>query len=138
MTMVGSMNNHKMSMIHYVRKYVNQHFGSTIKMKIKANPNATNSEMDSKTIIKSNKSTKLNDLQRYDLITQFVQLVVDGWDVSDLEQFATEQLTDWYSDFSSNELKERIDAHDEGLYDELVDNVTNETVLDVNNTGGKY
>ena len=107
-------------------------------MKIKANPNATNSEMDSKTIIKSNKSTKLNDLQRYDLITQFVQLVVDGWDVSDLEQFATEQLTDWYSDFSSNELKERIDAHDEGLYDELVDNVTNETVLDVNNTGGKY
>ena len=125
-------------MIHYVRKYVNQHFGSTIKMKIKANPNATNSEMDSKTIIKSNKSTKLNDLQRYDLITQFVQLVVDGWDVSDLEQFATEQLTDWYSDFSSNELKERIDAHDEGLYDELVDNVTNETVLDVNNTGGKY
>ena len=94
-------------------------------MKIQANPNATNSEMDSKTIIKSNKSTKLNDLQRDDLITQFVQLVVDGWDVSDLEQFATEQLTDWYSDFSSNELKERIDAHDEGLYDELVDNVTN-------------
>ena len=93
-------------------------------MNIKANPNATNSEMDSKTIIKSNKSTKLNDLQRDDLITQFVQLVVDGWDYKDLEQFATEQLTDWYSSFSSDELKERIDAHDEDLYDELVDNVT--------------
>ena len=26
----------------------------------------------------------------------------------------------------------------EELYDELVDNVTNETVLDVNNTGGKF
>ena len=88
----------------------------------KANPNATNSEMDSKTIIKQ---AKLNDLQRDDLITQFVQLVVDGWDYKDLEQFATEQLTDWYSDFSSDELKERIDAHDEELYEQLVDNVTN-------------
>ena len=27
---------------------------------------------------------------------------------------------------------------DDGLYDELVDNVTNETVLDINNTGGKF
>ena len=56
-TMDGSMKNHKMSMIHYVRKYVNQHFGSIIKMNIKANPNATNSEMDSKTILKSETKT---------------------------------------------------------------------------------
>ena len=102
---------------------------------IKANPDATNSELDAKVIIQQ---PKLNDLQRDDLITQFVQLVVDGWDYKDLEQFATEQLTDWYSDFSSDELKERIDAHDEGLYDELVVNVTNETVLDINNTGGQF
>ena len=88
---------------------------------IKANPDATNSELDAKVIIQQ---PKLNDLQRDDLITQFVQLVVDGWDYKDLEQFATEQLTDWFSDFSSDELKERIDAHDEDLYDELVDNVT--------------
>ena len=88
---------------------------------IKANPDATNSELDAKVIIQQ---PKLNDYQIDDIITQFVQLVVDGWDYKDLEQFATEQLTDWYSSFSSDELKERIDAHDEGLYDELVDNVT--------------
>ena len=87
----------------------------------KANPDATNSELDAKVIIQQ---PKLNDYQIDDIITQFVQLVVDGWDYKDLEQFATEQLTDWYSSFSSDELKERIDAHDEGLYDELVDNVT--------------
>ena len=34
--------------------------------------------------------------------------------------------------------KDEIDNEDEELYDELVDNVTNETVLDVNNNGGKY
>ena len=88
---------------------------------IKANPDATNSELDAKVIIQQ---PKLNDYQIDDIITQFVQLVVGSWDVSDLEQFATEQLTDWYSSFSSDELKERIDAHDEDLYDELVDNVT--------------
>ena len=88
---------------------------------IKANPDATNSELDAKVIIQQ---PKLNDYQIDDIITQFVQLVVDGWDYKDLEQFATEQLTDWYSSFSSDELKERIDAHDEDLYDELVDNVT--------------
>ena len=88
---------------------------------IKANPDATNSELDAKVIIQQ---PKLNDYQIDDIITQFVQLVVDGWDYKDLEQFATEQLTDWYSSFSSDELKERIDAHDEELCDELVDNVT--------------
>ena len=88
---------------------------------IKANPDATNSELDAKVIIQQ---PKLNDYQIDDIITQFVQLVVDSWDYKDLEQFATEQLTDWYSSFSSDELKERIDAHDEELYDELVDNVT--------------
>ncbi len=33
---------------------------------------------------------------------------------------------------------EQIDNYDEDLYDELLENVTNETVLDTNNTGGKY
>ena len=35
-------------------------------------------------------------------------------------------------------MRETVDEYDEELYDELVDNVTNETVLDVNNNGGKY
>ena len=49
-----------------------------------ANPNATNSELDAKVIIKQ---PKLNDYQIDDIITQFVQLVVDSWDYKDLEQF---------------------------------------------------
>ena len=37
--------------------------------------------------------------------------------------------------FTNTELETIIE---EELFDELVDNVTNETVLDINNTGGKY
>ena len=40
---------------------------------------------------------------------------------------------------TDSEIKERIESlYDEELYDELVDNVTNETVLDTNNNGGKF
>ena len=40
---------------------------------------------------------------------------------------------------TDSEIKERIETlYDAELYDELVDNVTNETVLNVNNTGGKF
>jgi len=80
-----------------------------------ANPNATNSEMDSKQIIKPS----LTSLQRDGLIEQFVELVVDGMDTKDLVRFVSDNLTEY-------------------LYDELVDNVTNETVVDTNNNGGKY
>ena len=51
---------------------------------------------------------KLNDAQRDELISQY------------------------------SELKEDVDNYDEDLFDELVDNVTNETVLDTNNNGGKF
>ena len=103
-------------------------------MNIKANPNATNSEMDSKTIIKPS----LTSLQRYELIEQFVELVVDGMDIKDLVMYVSDNLTEYYDDCSDVELREYIDNYDEDLYDELVDNVTNETVIDINNTGGKY
>ena len=35
-------------------------------------------------------------------------------------------------------LKEQIDEYDEDLFEELFENVKDETVLDINNTGGKY
>ena len=95
-----------------------------------ANPNATNSEMDSKTIIKH---PRLNDAQRDELIKQYVQIHVDSMDVESLEQFVTETLKEDYYNLSDEELKCEIECtHDEELYDELVDNVTNETVLDTN------
>ena len=104
-------------------------------MNIEANPNATNSEMDSKTIIKSSNLT--ND-QFGELVQQFVELQVDNMDTKTMMEWITDELIYQYGKLSNEELKERVDCFDEGLYDELVDNVTNETVLDTNNTGGKY
>ena len=101
----------------------------------KANPNATNSEMDSKRIITHK---DLTDDQIYDIIKQYVEIKVDRMDTQELIERVTQDLTDWYSDFTLDELKDAIDVNDDGLYDELVDNVTNETVLDINNTGGKF
>ena len=81
---------------------------------------------------------KLNDQQIYDIIEQYVAIKVDRMSTRDLIDHVTQDLTDWYHDFTLDELKDTISDNDEGLFDELVDNVTNETVLDTNNTGGKF
>ena len=91
-------------------------------MNIKANPNATNSEMDSKTII--NHSNIIDRTTRDTVIEQFVELVVDGMDTKDLVRFVSDNLTEYYEDCSDVELREFIDNYDEDLYDELVDNAT--------------
>ena len=80
----------------------------------------------------------LNPDQRYELIEQYVELVIDSMDQSDLIQYVTDSMTDFVESLSNVELKEEINNRDDGLYDELVDNVTNETVLDTNNNGGKF
>ena len=101
----------------------------------KANPNATNSELDSKRIITHK---NLTDDQIYDIIQQYVEIKVDRMDTQELIERVTENLKDWYSDFTLDELKDVINDNDEELFEELVDNVTNETFIDVNNNGGKY
>tara|TARA_A100000164_G_C21799671_1_gene720011 strand:- start:33 stop:335 length:303 start_codon:yes stop_codon:yes gene_type:complete len=95
-------------------------------MNIEANPNATNSEMDSKTIIKPS----LTSLQRSELIEQWVELVVDGMDMKTLVSIVTDNMMDYYEDCSDIELKEEIDNYDEDLYDELVENVTYDSEKD--------
>ena len=80
----------------------------------------------------------LNERQREDLTEQFVELVVDNMSEKDLVRYAQEQLIDALNQYSIDELREDVDNFDEDLFDELVDNVTNETVLDVNNNGGKF
>ena len=96
----------------------------------KANPNATNSELDSKRIITHK---DLTDDQIYDIIKQYVEIKVDRMDTQELIERVTQDLTDWYSDFTLDELKDVIDVNDDGLYEELVDNVTSQT----NNQGGQ-
>jgi len=87
----------------------------------KANPNATNSELDAKVIITQ---PELTLTQKDELIEQYVELVVDNMDVKTMMQLITDMLTDEYNDYSDDELKCQIEAtHDEELYDELVENI---------------
>ena len=62
--------------------------------------------------------------QERQVASQFVEILVDGMDIKTLVQIVTDQLTDYYEDCSSNEIKEEIDNYDPELYEELVDNVT--------------
>ena len=68
----------------------------------------------------------LTSAQRDELISQYVEIVVDSMDTKSLEQYVFEQMVTYAASLSDSELKEEIDYHDEELYDELVDNVTNE------------
>ncbi len=68
--------------------------------------------------------TKLNSLQRDELIEQFVEIQVDSMDMKTLVQIVSENLTDYYEKCSDLELKEEVDNYDEELWEELVDNVT--------------
>ena len=109
----------------------------------KANPNATNSEMDSKTIIKqidNGIAPELTSQQWDELIEQYVDLCVDSMDYKSLEEFVRQTLTQDFEEIQSrHELCEeiRLSFDDETLND-LLDNVTNPTILDTNQTGGKF
>jgi hypothetical protein len=97
----------------------------------KANPNATNSELDSKRIITHK---ELTSAQRDELIEQYVELVVDNMDTKDLMRYAIDGITEYIVTLTDSELKDEVGNFDEELYDELVDNVTSETI----NQGGKF
>ena len=71
----------------------------------------------------------LTSAQKDELIEQFVEIQVDNMDTQTLVEFVTDLLIDDYSEFTDSELKERVNCYDDndGLYEELVDNVTTET-----------
>tara|TARA_Y100001960_G_scaffold279641_1_gene311966 strand:- start:47 stop:358 length:312 start_codon:yes stop_codon:yes gene_type:complete len=97
-----------------------------------ANPNATNSELDSKRIITHK---ELTSAQRDELIEQYVEIVVDNMDTKTMAEWITDILVNDYDKLTDSELKERVDCYDEELYDELVDNVIyNESF----NQGGQF
>ena len=87
-----------------------------------ANPNATNSEMDSKTILKP----ELTDSQRNELIERYTEIVVDGMDMKSLVLYAQEQMANYFDALSDVELREDVGNYDEDLYDELVDNIVSD------------
>jgi len=79
---------------------------------------------------------ELTDQQFYDIVEQYVQIKVDRMSTQDLIDYVTQDLTDWYSDFTPDELKDTISDNDEGLFDELVDNVTQQYPKQLNSFGG--
>ena len=100
-----------------------------------ANPNATNSELDAKKIVKN---VELTSLQRNEIAEQFAELVVDNMETKDLVRYVYSQMMEHFVSLTADELEEEVYNYDEELWEELVDNVTNETFIDINNTGGKY
>ena len=95
-----------------------------------ANPNATNSELDSKRIITHK---ELTSNQRNEIAEQFAELVVDNMDTKDLVRYVYSDLMESYCKCTQNELEEYVYNYDEELWEELVDNITSQT----NNQGGQ-
>ena len=92
---------------------------------------------------------KLTNDQFGELVQQFVELQVDNMDTKTMMEWITDELIFQYGKLSNEELQERVDCYDEDLFDELVDNVTQqypkqlntfekETFIDINNDGGKF
>ncbi len=73
---------------------------------------------------------QLTDAQRSELISQYAEIVVDRMDLECLMTLAEDHIIDYCDSLSDAELKEEIVNEDDGLFDELVDNVTNDTILD--------
>ena len=98
-----------------------------------ANPNATNSELDAKKIVNN---VQLNNDQFGELIQQFVEIQVDNMDTKTMMEWITDELIFQYGKLTNDELKERVECFNEDLFDELVDNVTQQYPKQLNSFGG--
>ena len=85
----------------------------------KANPNATNSELDAKVIIKQ--QPELTSNQKDELISQYCEIFVDRMSVKDLELYVIDDVFNILRDKNEIDLKKWIG--DEELFEELVENV---------------
>jgi len=82
---------------------------------------------------------QLTSQQKDELIVSYVDILIDSMDHKDLIHYVSQTMIEFLEKLTDNELKDEISyTNDPELYEELVDNVTNETVLDTNNNGGKY
>ena len=79
----------------------------------------------------------LTNSQRDELIEQFVEIQLDNMDTQSLYELASEYVTNSFDRLTDSEIKERIESlYDEELYDELVDNVTQQYPKQLNCFGG--
>lgn len=73
--------------------------------------------------------TDLSKLNFAELKIDFAELIVDGMDIENLRQFATENITESLSNRSFNEIEENIrDEFGEETLKELITNNTNTEV----------
>ena len=80
---------------------------------------------------------ELTNAQRDELIEQFVEIQLDNMTTKDLVELATEYVTNSFDRLTDSEIKERIESlFDAELYDELVDNVTQQYPKQLNAFGG--
>ena len=82
----------------------------------------------------------LTSLEWDELICQYVDLCIDSMDYKSLEEFVRQTLTEDFEQIQSrNELIDDIRlTFDEETLDDLLESVTNPTVLDTNQNGGKF
>ena len=79
----------------------------------------------------------LNNDQQDKLVEQFVELQVDNMDTKTMMEWITDELIFQHGKLTKEELKERVDCYDEELFDELVDNVTQQYAKLPNTFGGQ-
>ena len=71
----------------------------------------------------------LTSEQQDELIALYVERIVDSMDIESLEQFVYNTLKDDFTALSNSELQDEIKySFDEETLDELVNNVTNQTL----------
>ena len=79
----------------------------------------------------------LTDSQRDELTSQFAEIVADNMDTKDLVRYAISGMIEYFNEGSLDELREEVNTFDENLFDELVDNVTQQYAKLPNTFGGQ-
>ena len=78
----------------------------------------------------------LTSAQRDELTQQYVEIVVDNMDTKDLVRYAISGMIEYFNEGSLDELREEVNTFDENLFEELVDNVTQQYPKQLNSFGG--
>ena len=80
---------------------------------------------------------ELTSTQRNEIAEQFAEIVVDGMDTNDLIRYVYSNMMDHFVSLTADELEEEVYNHDEQLWEELVDNVTQQYAKVPNTLGGQ-
>ena len=79
----------------------------------------------------------LTNDQKNELIESYVELIVDSMSTKDLVAYVSDDLHNFCDKLTDSELKDEISLTlDDDMYDELVDNVTQQYPKQLNQFGG--